>query len=683
MQVYKFIKYKEGKKNDKSQRNSYSSQIRYGTKKVIEKYDKIKKFRRTMKNEYNHLIKMSAFKSSKFFEEENKKKINNNNNTVKNIKSKKSNITNKEFIQFTSKKYLYNKYNGYYNYTINKKLSHNSEENYNIYDYFQVNNILNNKRCNLKIILDELNYFYNVEEYLIDFYRNKIECKNILKFIITFFYINNKYNINFNLPKKNKYKINNFKDFIKIMIQKDENNIFYKKSILLNVIRKIKEIKNKSYSKESIINGNSFDEVNKLLEFDNKDLILINLEEYFNYLQILTNIPLISCNCILPNYFCLDHQTIIYLKKYLLNKRNEANQVFYKKRILSEMSRLKKRNIANYSILFNDSIIKSKYISFYNKDEYYELDNYNMGSIIKNKNKRKEEVVRPQYDNKINDIQNLIFNMNIFNKKKKKAVVSFDINKSKGKNILEEKNKNINKNISAYQIENRNKYNNSGGILRLKNNKKKKNNINYYKKIIERKKRSNVNSNSFKKSESPNKIINNCKNYEYPLSDRRDYSLLNNESFKFIYKNDINLSSSFFSKSNEKDKEIMRKINSARNNFYFKNTKLFIIKNYESIRKSNLKNIKLKNVDITNFGQKSKDFFMKIKHIYNYPPLKSEDIKNNAWENENIKVKDMNLENNYKKIIKRKMIEKNKLYENMDKKKFNLTYLTKRGDIYL
>ena len=79
MQVYKFIKYKEGKKNDKSQRNSYSSQIRYGTKKVIEKYDKIKKFRRTMKNEYNHLIKMSAFKSSKFFEEENKKKINNNN----------------------------------------------------------------------------------------------------------------------------------------------------------------------------------------------------------------------------------------------------------------------------------------------------------------------------------------------------------------------------------------------------------------------------------------------------------------------------------------------------------------------------------------------------------------------------------------------------------------------------
>ena len=160
-------------------------------------------------------------------------------NMIDNDLIRKPNISLKNIYKYISKRFL-NKYLKHYTDTkiIIKDIG---SEKPIIYDYYQINNLLENKKCKLKALHNEYNYYYNSKENLIDYIKIN-HSFSMLKFIITFLYKNNIYNIKFNLNEKNKYKISNFIEFINAIIDKLNIIQIYKKSNLFSVFEKINTI---------------------------------------------------------------------------------------------------------------------------------------------------------------------------------------------------------------------------------------------------------------------------------------------------------------------------------------------------------------------------------------------------------------------------------------------------------
>ena len=334
---------------------------------------------------------------------------------------RKPNISLKNIYKYISKRFL-NKYLKHYTDTkiIIKDVG---DEKPIIYDYYQINNLLENKKCKLKVLHNENNCYYNSKENLIDYIKIN-HSFNMLKFIITFLYKNNIYNVGFNLNEKNKYKISNFIEFIKTITDKLNIIHIYKKSNLFNIFEKIKTINNEANKNKT--NLDTFTEIiyfiknNNIFEFDNLEDLSKNLNEYTKYLPILINIPIIYYRSVFPNTFQFGYKINIYIRNYIIKRLNEIkiNRIIKDKNQdkpeLKERTKesitLIKDKINSYSRLFNDSILKAKGISFANKENLEEImeDNKPIWSFFKNKDKKENR--RPLYDHEIIDIQNFVDN---------------------------------------------------------------------------------------------------------------------------------------------------------------------------------------------------------------------------------------------------------------------------------
>ena len=498
----------------------------------------------------------------------------------------------------------------------------------NIYSYYQICNLLDNKKCKIKVYYDEFKYYTDYKENLVD-YLNIKESYNILKFIITFLKGNNIYNMNFFLAEKYLYKTNNFKEFIKIILQKLSKNLENNNSILLKVIEEIKILNKESIKNESNHNDISMEIINyiqqnKIFEYDNIDDLSSKLNEYNKFLPLLLKIPLIYFSSIFPNYLCLGYKINLLLKSYIRKRLHEIKlqnsekeslpqKIEDKLEISDERTKYIRDKLRSYSRLFNDSIIKAKGKSFVNKDNLEEiLDDKPIWSFFK-KNRKKYEDRRSLYNYEIIDIQNFIGNIKLLKESKRKAIVSFQdkINKEKKgkdalfKKIIDNNNKNKNKNKkynSSSEIRISRNKNKIAGILKPKQVKiedksnKIKNksikyilNYNYKKNIKEEKKESKINQTTTKpnnnslydKSTTP-KIITQYNTkyiYHYPkgvvhsLSDTKNSSsnLIYNESSNFIKGKTTNKFSNFLYNNNSlistgttKKNNILQKSSSAR-----------------------------------------------------------------------------------------------------------------------
>ena len=634
-------------------------------------------------------------------------------NMIDNDLIRKPNISLKNIYKYISKRFL-NKYLKHYTDTkiIIKDIG---SEKPIIYDYYQINNLLENKKCKLKALHNEYNYYYNSKENLIDYIKIN-HSFSMLKFIITFLYKNNIYNIKVNLNEKNKYKISNFIEFINAIIDKLNIIQIYKKSNLFSVFEKINTIE----ANKNKTNLDTFKEIiyfiktNNIFEFDNLEDLSKNLNEYTKYLPILINIPIIYYRSVFPNYFQFGYKINIYIRNYNIKRLNEIkiNRIIKDKN--QEKPELKERTkesitlikdkINSYSRLFNDSILKAKGISFANKENLEEImeDDKPIWSFFKNKDKK--EIRRPLYDHEIIDIQNFVDNINLIKAKKRNLVVSFKDNKVNNKKeekkkdaLVKKVNENIikKKNISSNMNFSRNKDIRLKGILKQHQNNNpinSKNNIKYFSNsnykinsVEERTKMKNrINKVMLKRNlenESLEKINNikiikryNSKRYEknknilQSFSDTKNSSNIYNIN-EFIRYNILNKNKSLYIIQRDK--------------FDFKDTKKFVEQGLKEFKKLYLNKILLKSVSTFNLNRTMKRFCETNKHTFKYAPLKTQDIEENAWKNCIFKENYIKSNYHYNKLMKKiNNYGKRNNHHRLFVSKIDMTSISKRSDIY-
>ena len=214
------------------------------------------------------------------------------------------------------------------------KIYYGNSNNYNstkylLYNYYKINNILNNKRCHLTLLVKEYNIFYNNIEYIERYYQPK-ERYIIMKYLLNFIY---KYDeLTFEIYKE-----------IKSKQKKQEliNNFFY--------------ISSKQYLYEHLLESDAFKGIkyllkrinlaNKKAQYDyyyldmaksqmlsEENKFIINsikaLNEYMNnrkYLEkkLMKNIPYEKVpNCV-PNYYVLGYELNLSLKDYKFLKKHK------------------------------------------------------------------------------------------------------------------------------------------------------------------------------------------------------------------------------------------------------------------------------------------------------------------------------------------------------------------------
>ena len=706
------------------------------------KYKPLRKKELRRKSNISHFVtRIKGNKTNKLyeiFEEEKGENLSYNNMENHLIRKPKKSL--KDLCKIASKRFN-NKYNKYYTET-KIMTSDKGIIRPNFYGYYQINDLLEHKHCKIKVYYDEFNIYFDEKENLADFLNIK-QSYNLLRFILSFLKGNNIYNLN--EKNKNKYKSYNFRAFIKIMLNKLNKNLNYKNSILSKIIDQIKEIN--SEPNKSNINSDSFNEVIDYIKINNilesESIIDLTNNEYTKYLPILVNIPIIFYHCILPNYFCFGYKINILIQNYVLKKLNEVkfekieNGDSLDKKVSedesNERTKCIKDKINSYSRLFNDSILRAKGISFANKDNLEEnLNDKPIWSFFIKK-KKKEENRRSLYDSEIVDIQNFVDNIIEKKETKRKVIVSFQVGikkEKKGKDALKKKviennNKNTSENIPLKLKNSRNNDKIIGILKQKKNNEedeaKKDINSKYifnynYKNNIKGKeskrnisqiisKKTNIN-NSYDKTKSSKIITQYNTKYSYhkkyvnSLSDTKNTStnIPNNQSsnllkIKHINKlNNVLYNSSIISTGRTKKNNSMKKSQSARiinkKNYNFKDSKEFLRQNIMNYKKFNFNQISLKNIEIFGLNKNLKDFFEAIKHIYNFPHLKSEDIEENVWKNGMLKERNIKLDYNYNKLMnkiqkKYTTVKKRNIYKNLLDKNFYMTNVSKRDDIYL
>ena len=626
---------------------------------------------------------------------------------------------------------FYSKYNKYY--TATKIISKSCGKiRPNIYGLYQINNLLNKKKCKIKVYYDEFHLYFNHKENLFEFI-NIRQSLNLLKFIVTFLQGNNIYNAQVTIKNKFKYKAIYFKNFIKIIISKLNEKERFKNSIFSEIIDRIYKIKNEEIKKEiDIIYNKYFIEAyeiiknNNIFEFTEINDLSERLENYMKYLPIMINLPIIYYKSFLPNFFLFGYKVNNIIKDFvikILNITQKQKENFIEKLELKndkENSKTKiiKGKINTNSKIINDSSIKNKDISFKNQINKEEiLDNKPIWHFIKNKEKLENK--RQLFDNEIIDIQNYISNLKL----SKNKTTSFRSRKKIEKNFKDAlikkivQNNMINKKDNNYIKESNSL--NANSKMNKNNNIINKNKLllkyNYKKSLKEENKDSKSegrNGKNFYDGNKTTKIITQYKSKYYinnqkyivpSIGDTKNSSsgINNNNSsnlqqIKKLYKiKKIFYTSTILtpvsSRLNKKS-NIFKNSKTARNikikkNIHFKDSKEFILHSLRNNQKLKLNTIELKNIKSISINQNLKNFFDSIQNYFNFHKIKLENKEENVWEKgiykeQQIK-KDYEHNKLMKKILRQTSNEKRRTkHRNLFDKKFSMTQISKMDNIY-
>ena len=457
-------------------------------------------------------------------------------------------------------KKFYTNYNKYYLHDIKKN---NENEKISIYEYFQGNNMILNKKCKIKLYFQEYIRFFNLEEYIMDYFSLK-ECNYVIRFLLFFIYNRDIYVINYEEEKiGNKTLI--FRSFIKTMIQRIEKFNNFQASILNKLLLNIKDIYNRLNRRESLTESLFY--INKMLlnnslnpilgkKIKRKDFINSDVD-YSKYLGVLIHLQLIKINAILPNSFCFGYKLNFYLHDFLKKrKRENIIEIFFnekqKTKIMSS-KRPSKSKKNNYNKSFYDVNIlqeKNSGLSFVTMEELNnKLEEDKFFQYFLNQDNKKYLSSREANDPEIKDIQlflNNFENNNKTNIKKTKSIkFTMEIKKGKKKDALLDKMlKRKSVKSSSYKKDNRVLFSS------LKNKLDKKNVFiikNLNNQFDESKNKSNISENNRKLSFRQNsiksfderktnymsKINNNLGIFYTKLKPIKSTKIINQYSFKY------------------------------------------------------------------------------------------------------------------------------------------------------
>ena len=484
-----------------NQNFSISKKIEINQNNNLNESPNIKKIKKTFLRKYTTVIK------------ENK---NNNENIQIKYKNKFNKYKNKNIANITSKKIqsfkqieknIYMKFNKQYTKYYFDSIyinDDNENEKMNIYDYYQTNNIISNKKCKLKIVFHEYIKYYNIDENILEYYTFK-ECHYMLRFLLFFIYSREIYVFDKEEDKKSN-KILIFRSFVKTTIERIEKINNFKCSILYQIFLNIKKINLKLIRRESIFDNSNINNIITIRELNyifgkeikKEDFISLDVD-YSKYLPILMNISNINTNTFLPNCFCFGYRLNMYLHDFL-NKRKSTKLLNYftiQKRIkntIKKNSSSSKRPSTSRKKIYNKSFYKENiaqsnnfsfsFVTIENLNDKLEEDNYYDYSLYINKTKN--VLRRAVNDPEIKDIEIFLNNLDNFNgktnKKQRSIKFSLDIKDKKEKDVLIDK------------MVNKKEYKSSSFIFRNIKSKFMNNNVSILKNFV--KQSSNLENNS-------------------------------------------------------------------------------------------------------------------------------------------------------------------------------------------
>ena len=385
-----------------------------------------------------------------------------------------------------------NKYNNIY-YKIKGNFLYNKNNNYLLYDYFKITDILENKRCALVANLNEFNIMYNKKELLIRFYKPK-ERYIIMKYLLNFIYKYDKLCYDeakeITDPETKEEVIKTF--YYITSEQYIYEHLFENDSFkgMQNLLKHVNLANKKASYDYSYLDMTKNASVSKENETIINTLKVIN--EYINnrtYLErkLIKNFPIENVPNIVPNYFSFGIKINIVLNDYKISRRlvkignlEETKDLInkYKEEFSHHENKYTKRTLQDKK-LFNiqenleenesgKSDVNSETNVKKENSKYKNIltESMNDMSEASNKNESSNEL-------KVNDIQNKItlyeFPNDFSNKRYDKDPETKDIENflEKISNTPKRLNNNIHKNY--INAKNQNKIINS--TIQYKNNK--------------------------------------------------------------------------------------------------------------------------------------------------------------------------------------------------------------------
>ncbi len=219
-----------------------------------------------------------------------------------------------------------NKYNNIY-YKIKGNFFYNKNNNYLLYDYFKITDILENKRCALVANLNEFNIIYNKKELLIRFYKPK-ERYIIMKYLLNFIYKYDKLCYDeakeITDPETKEEVIKTF--YYITSEQYIYEHLFENDSFkgMQNLLKHVNLANKKASYDYSYLDMTKNASVSKENETIINTLKVIN--EYINnrtYLErkLIKNFPIENVPNIVPNYFSFGIKINIVLNDYKISRR--------------------------------------------------------------------------------------------------------------------------------------------------------------------------------------------------------------------------------------------------------------------------------------------------------------------------------------------------------------------------
>ena len=219
-----------------------------------------------------------------------------------------------------------NKYNNIY-YKIKGNFLYNKNNNYLLYDYFKITDILENKRCALVANLNEFNIIYNKKELLIRFYKPK-ERYIIMKYLLNFIYKYDKLCYDeakeITDPETKEEVIKTF--YYITSEQYIYEHLFENDSFkgMQNLLKHVNLANKKASYDYSYLDMTKNASVSKENETIINTLKVIN--EYINnrtYLErkLIKNFPVENVPNIVPNYFSFGIEINIVLNDYKISRR--------------------------------------------------------------------------------------------------------------------------------------------------------------------------------------------------------------------------------------------------------------------------------------------------------------------------------------------------------------------------
>ena len=219
-----------------------------------------------------------------------------------------------------------NKYNNIY-YKIKGNFLYNKNNNYLLYDYFKITDILENKRCALVANLNEFNIIYNKKELLIRFYKPK-ERYIIMKYLLNFIYKYDKLCYDeakeITDPETKEEVIKTF--YYITSEQYIYEHLFENDSFkgMQNLLKHVNLANKKASYDYSYLDMTKNASVSKENETIINTLKVIN--EYINnrtYLErkLIKNFPIENVPNIVPNYFSFGIKINIVLNDYKISRR--------------------------------------------------------------------------------------------------------------------------------------------------------------------------------------------------------------------------------------------------------------------------------------------------------------------------------------------------------------------------